>query len=197
MTKFSLGNYVAGFIGSLPAMILPILITNTIGAKFSAYFYMDMMIANLLYIIPMSTSQSLFAEGSYSEIELKVQLKKAIKIISIIIIPAIIVIFLFGNYILLAFGKEYSYDGFILLRYLSISGILIIINAIGSVILNIKHKIKLLILLSFISATIIILLSIILIKISSLGLVGVGVAWNAGLGITALIYLFLIKKILQ
>jgi O-antigen/teichoic acid export membrane protein len=194
MTKFSLGNYIAGFIGGLPVMVLPILITNSIGAKFSAYFYMDMMIANLIYIIPRTTSQALFAEGSYSEIELKVQLKKAIKIISIIIIPPIIVIFLFGNYILLAFGKEYSDAGFILLKFLSISGILMIINAIGSVILNIKHKITLLILLSFIGATIIILLSIILIKISSLGLVGVGVAWTIGHGATALIYLFLLKK---
>jgi len=193
MTKFSLGNYVAGFIGGLPVMVLPILITNLAGAKFSAYFYIDLMIASLLYIIPTATSQALFAEGSYSETELKVQLKKAIKIISIIIIPAIIVTFLFGNYILLAFGKEYSYEGFILLKYLSISAILIIINAIGSVILNIKHKIKLLISLSFISATIIIILSIILIKISSFGLVGIGVAWAMGHSTTALIYLFLIK----
>ena len=99
---------------------------------------MAMMIANLLYIIPMATSQSLFAEGSYSETELKVYLKKAIKIISIIIIPAIIVTSLFGNYILLAFGKEYSDEGFILLKLLLISGIFILINAIGGAILNIK-----------------------------------------------------------
>jgi O-antigen/teichoic acid export membrane protein len=67
------------------------------GAKFSAFFYIYMMIASLLYMIPQTTSQSLFAEGSYNETELKVHLKKAIKIISIIIIPAIIVIFLADN----------------------------------------------------------------------------------------------------
>ena len=138
MTKFSLESYIAGFIGGLPVMVLPILITNSIGAKFSTYFYLDMMIANLLYIVPTAVSKSLFSEGSYSKTDLKIQVRKAIKIISIIIIPAIIVTFLFGNYILLTFGKEYSYDGFILLKYLSISGILIIINAIGGAILNIK-----------------------------------------------------------
>ena len=42
------------------------------------------MIANLLYIIPMTTSQSLFAESSYSERELKVKLKKAIKLIILV-----------------------------------------------------------------------------------------------------------------
>jgi hypothetical protein len=40
------------------------------GAEFSAYFYMDMMIVSLFYIIPTATSQSLFAEGSYSETKL-------------------------------------------------------------------------------------------------------------------------------
>lgn len=92
---------------------------------------MYMMIASLLYIIPMATSQSLLTEGSYSETELKVYLKKAIKIISLILIPAIIVTSLFGNYFLLAFGKECSDEEFILLKFSSISGIFISINAIG------------------------------------------------------------------
>ena len=154
------------------------------------------MIANLLYIIPTATSQSLFAEGSYGEIELKVHFKKAIKIISIIIIPAIIVIFLFGNYILLAFGKEYSDEGFILLKLLSISGIFIAINAIGSAILNIKQKIKLMILLSLISTTVILSLSVFLIKMNFFGVVGVGIGWIVGQGIISVIYLLFIKKLL-
>ena len=196
MTKFSLGNYTARLLGGLSAMVLPILITNSIGAKFSAYFYMAMMIANLLYIIPIATSQSLFAEGSYGETDLKIQLKKAIKIISLLLVPAILVTFLFGKYILLAFGKEYSDEGFILLKLLSISGIFISINVIGGTILNIKHKIKLLILLSLINSTVILSLSSFFIKMNFLGIVGVGIGWIVGQGITSLIYLFLIKKFL-
>jgi len=193
MTKFSLGNYIAGFIGGLPAMVLPILITNSIGAKFSAYFYLDMMIANLLYIIPMATSQSLFAEGSYSERELKVQLKKAIKIISLILIPAILVTFLFGKYILLAFGKEYSSEGVIFLQILAISGIFLSINYIGNSIFYIKHRIKLVILVNLLGASIILSLSIMLIHQN---LLGIGVGWMLGQGIISVIYLFFIKKLL-
>ena len=144
----------------------------------------------------MATSQSLFAEGSYSETELKVYLKKAIKIISIIIIPAIIVTFIFGNYILLAFGEKYSDEGFILLKFLSLSGIFVSINAIGSVILNIKHKIKLLILLSLISTTITLSLSVILMRMNLFGIIGIGIGWTVGQSIIALIYLLLIKRIL-
>ncbi|MHB1376985.1 MAG: oligosaccharide flippase family protein [Candidatus Humimicrobiaceae bacterium] len=197
IAKFSLANYIAGFIGGMPALVLPILITNLIGAKFSAYFYMDMMIATFLYVIPQATSQSLFAESSYNESELKVHLKKAIKIISIITIPVIILTFLFGNYILLAFGKEYSYEGFILLKFLSISGIFISINSLGGAILNIKYKIKLIILLNLITSTIIISLSVILLKMNLFGVVGIGIAWTVGNATTAPIYLFLIKRLLK
>ena len=193
MTKFSLGNYIAGFIGGLPAMVLPILITNSIGAKFSAYFYIDMMIANLLYIIPMATSQSLFAEGSYSETELKVHLKKTIKIIFLILMPAILITFLFGKYILLAFGKEYSSEGVIFLRILAISGIFLSINYIGNSIFFIKNKIKLIILMSFIGTSIILSLSIMLIHQN---LLGIGVSWLLGQGIISVIYLFFSKKLL-
>ncbi len=193
MTKFSLGNYIAGFIGGLPAMILPILIINSIGARFSAYFYLDMMIANLLYIIPMATSQSLFAEGSYSERDLKVQLKKAIKIISLLLAPAILVTFLFGKYILLAFGKEYSSEGVIFLQILAISGIFLSINYIGNSIFYIKHRIKLMILVNFIGASTVLSLSIILIHNN---LLGIGVGWMLGQGIISVIYLFFIKKLL-
>ena len=193
MTKFSLGNYIAGFIGGLPAMVLPILITNSIGAKFSAYFYLDMMIANLLYIIPMATSQSLFAEGSYSERDLKIQLKKAIKIISLLLVPAILVTFLFGKYILLAFGKEYSSEGVIFLQILAISGIFISINCIGNSIFYIKHRIKLIILVNFIGTSIILSLSIMLIHQN---LLGIGVGWILGQGTISVIYLLFMKKLL-
>ena len=94
---------------------------------------------------------------------------------------------------MLAFGKEYSDEGFILLKFLSISGIFISINSIGGAILNIKQKIKLMILLSLINTTVILSLSVILIKMNFLGIVGVGIGWTVGQCATALIYLFLIK----
>ncbi len=196
MTKFSLGNYIAGFLGGSPAMILPILMTNTIGAEYTAYFYMDMMVANLLYIIPIATSQALFAEGSYNESELKIHLKKSIKIISIIIIPAIIITVFLGKYILLVFGKEYSDEGLLFLRLLALSGIFISCNTIFGIILRVKHKIMMLIYINFISAISILGLSYLLL---SKGLLGIGLAWTAGQGLVSLVYFGVItnKRFIQ
>jgi len=97
---------------------------------------------------------------------------------------------------LLAFGKEYSHEGFILLKFLSISGIFISINAIGGVILNIKMKIKLLILLTLTCTSVILLLSVFFIKMNLFGVIGIGIGWIVGEITLALIYLVLIKSLL-
>lgn len=191
MARFSVGNYMAGFIAGLPALALPVIITNTIGAKYSAYFYMDMMIASLLYVVASSVSQSLFAEGSYSETELKTNLKKAIKIISMILIPGILTIVFFGKYVLLAFGKEYSSEGIVLLQMLAISGIFMAINSLGNTIFYLKHKVKQIILINLIGTAVVLGLSIIL---SYQNLIGIGIAWIVGQGLISTIYLFCNKR---
>jgi O-antigen/teichoic acid export membrane protein len=190
MTKFSLGNYLAGFIGGVPTMVLPIIILDSLGAKFSAYFYMAMTIASLLYIIPTAISQSLFAEGSTTERELKKHLVKALKMNFSILVPAILVTFLFGKYILLAFGKQYSIDGFILLQLLAVSGIFISINTIFGSILKIKHKIKELVVINFIGALSVLGLSYFLI---SKELLGIGIAWIIAQVVQSCLYFLLYK----
>ncbi len=196
MTKFSLGNYIAGFLNVAPAMVLPILMTNTIGAKYTAYFYMDMMVANLLYIIPIATSQALFAEGSYNESELKIHLKKSMRIISVIIIPVIIITVFLGKYILLAFGKDYSNEGLLFLRLLALSGIFVSFNAVLGTILRVKHKIMMLIYINLISAISILGLSYLFL---TKGLLGIGFAWIAGQGLVSLVYFGVIlnKRFIQ
>jgi O-antigen/teichoic acid export membrane protein len=191
MTKFSLGNYVAGFIGGLPQMVLPIIVLNNLGAKFSAYFYMDLMIASFLYVIPSATSQSLFAEGSYSERELKKHLVKAVKINFLLLVPAIVVTFFFGKYILLAFGRQYSKEGFILLQLFAVSGIFISVNYIFGSILRIKHKIKELVTISSIGAILILGLSYFLV---SKGLLGIGIAFFTGQVLVSIILIILFLK---
>jgi O-antigen/teichoic acid export membrane protein len=191
MTKFSLGNYTAGFIGGLPAMILPLIILNYFGAKFSAYFYMDFMISNLLFIIPMAVSQSLFVEGSYNDMELKIHVKKAMKIIFSILMPAVVITIIFGKYILLAFGKEYSSEGFLLLQIFALSSIFISINFVFGSILRVQHKIKMLIIISTFGTILILGLSYLFISTSFLG---IGLAWIIGQGLTSAGYLFAVRK---
>ena len=186
MLKFTAGNYIAGFFGSLPLLLLPIIITNRLGPQQSAYFYIDLMIANLLYIIPMAASQSLFAEGSFNEEGLKSHLKIAVKIILLFLTPSVVFVILFGKIFLLLFGQKYSIEGFQLLQLFAISALFISINNIGNSLLNLQHRISLLIILNCFLA--IITISLIYLFIAK-GLLGIGLALLIPQGIISSYYL--------
>jgi O-antigen/teichoic acid export membrane protein len=193
MTKFSLGNYAAAFIGGLPQLVLPIIITNQLGPKFTAYYYMPMMIINLLYIIPQATTRSLFAEGSNREAELGQFLNKSLKLNALLLLPAMMAVYFFGKYVLLIFGFEYAKEGTQFLQILAISGTFIYINSVGGVILNLRHQIKKLIVINIIGALFILGLSYLLI---SKELMGLGMAWMIGQVTLSLIFLVICKRLI-
>jgi O-antigen/teichoic acid export membrane protein len=184
--KYSFINYVSGFIGSLPILLLPLMITNSIHPEMTAYFYMAMMVANVLFIIPQAASSSLFAEGSYNEKSLKEHTRKAWKIIGILAIPSIILTIILGKDILLLIGKDYSSLGYMLLNYLALSCIFISINSIFSSLFKVEHRINELLIVNVISAFSILGLSYLFMNN---GLNGLGLAWLIGQGITAAAYI--------
>jgi len=177
--KYSFGNYVAGIIGSLPTLLLPLIITNILTPETTAYYYMAMMIASTLFIIPNATSNSLFAEGSYDEKNLKHNIWKAIKMIALFMIPAVILTILFGKYVLLLFGKSYSSEGYMFLNLMAISGIFVAINAIFTSVFKVQKRIKEIITRSIIGSIGILALAYLFIN-QSRGLLGIGYAYIIG-----------------
>ncbi len=153
-----------------------------------------MMIASFLYVIPLAVSQSLFAEGSHNSEEISNLIKRATKISSGLLIPAIIIIVFLGKYLLQVFGKGYSTQGLFLLQIFSISSILISINYIASTIYNFKHKIFILNFMYLLNAISITLFSYFFLRY---GLVGIGIAWFIGNLLTALFnlsYIYLNRR---
>ncbi len=191
IARFSFGNYLAGFLNSLPTLILPILITNKLGPHISAYYYIDIMIANLIYIIPQAATQSLFAEGSFSEDKIGSLLKQAAKITYGLMIPVIIVTIFGGHFILSAFGKEYANQGSVFLSLLAISGIFLAINNIFSTILRIQHRVRTLIIINLLTFSLVMSLSYFLIKNL---LTGLGFAWLISQFIASLVYILMVSK---
>jgi acetyltransferase-like isoleucine patch superfamily enzyme/O-antigen/teichoic acid export membrane protein len=177
MISFSSINFIVGMFGIAPGLLLPLLITNTINPETAAYFYVSYMIANLLYTIPFATTQSLFAEGSHDESAFWMSVRKAFKLISILLIPSILVLLLLGNYVLMFFGKNYSDEGIRFLQLMAISGIPVGINYLGLTILNVERKLRPLLVINFIGTAVILMLSYVW---KDLALTGIGFAWLVG-----------------
>jgi O-antigen/teichoic acid export membrane protein len=63
--RFSLANYVADGLWTIPTWLLPLMVVNMLGSEATAHFYMSWSMIALLSAITTGTSLSLFAEGSH------------------------------------------------------------------------------------------------------------------------------------
>jgi O-antigen/teichoic acid export membrane protein len=116
---------------------------------------------------------------------MKKHIGKSIKIVAYIVIPLMILTYLFGDYILLIFGKNYSIEGYRFLQLLAISGIFVSINAVYGAIFRIEDKVKELMIISTIGTAITFILTYLLLN---KGLFGIGIAWMVGQIVISLLY---------
>jgi amino acid adenylation domain-containing protein len=191
VSKYSFANYIAGFMISMPSLVLPVIILNILSARYAAYYYIASMIQNALLIVPLAATQALLAEGSYDEAELKKHVIKAITIILAILIPATLIIILFGNILLQFFGKNYATEALLFLQLYSFSTIFTSLLLIANTVLNVKHKIKSLVISNALAAVFTLSLSYAFI---SGKLVGIGWGWTLGQAIAGLVSLYFITR---
>lgn len=184
--KYSFVLYLAGFIGGLSTTLMPLIITNTLHPETTAYYFIAMQIASLLFVISSATTSSLFAEGSNNQKSLKKNVLKSIWIITILLIPAILLTFLFGHFILGAFGEDYSTQGLMFLKLMALSGIFVSINSIFGSVFKVKKKIWGILTRNILGTAVTLVLSFILMK--KYELIGIAYAYIIGQIVTAAAY---------
>ena len=184
MWGYSSGNYLASLFTAAPTLVLPIMVVNLLGPVQNAYFYIALMIATFLFTIPLSVSQSLFAEGSHFEEKLRENVIKSVKFTFLLLVPAVILIILIGKWILLAFGTSYSVNALHLLWILAISSLPLGINFIYTSVLRVTGRIKELIALwGFIAVTVLVISYLVM---PATGIIGIGYTWLGAQGISAI-----------
>ncbi|GAI09239.1 unnamed protein product, partial [marine sediment metagenome] len=184
MVQYSGGNYLASLLTVAPPLVLPIMVVNLLGPVQNAYFYIAWMIAGLLFAIPVSVSQSLFAEGSHFNDKLRENTIKSVKFTFLLSVPAVILLVLAGKWLLLAFGQSYVANALMLLSIIAISSLPLGINYIYASILRVTHRIKELVTIWGFIAIAVLVTSYLIIPIT--GIIGIGYAWLGAQGIAAI-----------
>jgi O-antigen/teichoic acid export membrane protein len=175
MFNFSFKNYVSSLFEGTPSYVLPLVIIHFLGAEENAYFYISWAISSFILMIPRATSISLFAEGSNQEKNIKKYTIKSIKFIYMMLLPTVVIVILFGEYILLFFGSEYSNNAYTLLKILALASIPFTLNIVFIAIKRIQHYVMAVIYMHLFLGVATIILSLLL--INKFGLVGVGISW--------------------
>jgi O-antigen/teichoic acid export membrane protein len=189
VSRFSLLNYLVNLFWSAPGFILPLMVIYLLGADQNAFFYIGWAVGSVLFMIPQAISFTLLAEGSHDQEKLALNTRRSIKLISFLAIPAVLIVLVFGDWLLRAFGEAYSQNATELLRVLAISVLPLSVNSIYISIKRVQMAMSSIIALTVFVTLATLILSYILIP--DHGIVGVGISWLVAHSLPALIILLL------
>ncbi len=154
-----------------------------LGPEESAYFYVAWAIGTLLFSIPTSLAQSLFAEGSHDKRKLHDDIRRATALSGFLLVPAVIFVWLLGAKVLLAFGGSYSARSIDLLRILALAALPITIQRVYFTVLRIRGHLRELAIWR--TALSLVLLSACYLVLPTGGLEAIGWVWLVAHGIVA------------
>lgn len=192
MVRFASANFLASVSGTVSGSVLPLIVLNTLGKEQTAYFYVTWSISQVMHTILAAVTINLFAEGSHDQQKLREHVKKSLKLMTLILIPAVALILLVGDRLLLAFGEGYSRDATHLLWLLILSAVPLSINLVYLAVARVRTQMRVIVAVNVFMAIGILGTSPYL--LSQMGLTGVGVACIASQGIVAL---YSVRQILR
>jgi len=179
MFRFSVGNWLAGLIGSAGSLLLTLLIINTLpkatASTATAVYYAVTVMAGILLVIPQATMTSLYAEASQRNANRRRDERRAIALSIALLIPAIVGMWVFADILLRLFEKPTLADlGAQPLRILSLSSIPVFLNSVFGTRVRVRKEIIPLIVSAAIGSAVTLGLGYVLLQSS--GLVGLAIA---------------------
>lgn len=188
--QLSSWNYVSSILSAAPSLIMPIMILNMFGEAEAAKYYIAFAIGNLVLIIPNSLGTSLLVEGSHGE-GLKQSVLRAVYASLALLVPAVLVLFLFGDRLLGMLKWEYV-EAFDLLRIIALSSFPVAVYSLFVPIQNVRMKAESIVTLNALRCMFLLGLSYILMQRN--GILGAGYAWLATYVIIMLVIGWMAKR---
>jgi LmbE family N-acetylglucosaminyl deacetylase/O-antigen/teichoic acid export membrane protein len=193
MWRYSAGNYVATAILMLPTLAMPVLVAQRVGPADAAYYYIAAMLASALTFVPQATTRSFFAEATHDIDHLRASLRKVIRLTAIAQTPILLILVGTGPFVLGLFGSEYT-AAYPVLVVLAISGALTSVGFVGSTLLMLTGRLRLMCGISAVGCAVSLAGSYLLV---GRGLVWVGWSLVAGELILCVFYIVLVVRMLR
>jgi O-antigen/teichoic acid export membrane protein len=192
MWRYSAWNYLATVILMLPALLMPILVAERVDPASAAYYYVAALLAGTLAFVPQATSRSFFAEAERDRTRMRASLGRVVRLTVAVELPMLLALLLGGHFALSLFGRQYA-TAYPLLVVLAVTQALTSIGYVGSTVLMVLGRLRLLCALSAVASAAALLGAYLLV---GRGLIWAGWSLLIGEVILAAIYLLLIRSVL-
>src|SRR5581483_8813604 len=123
MLSLLTGHYFINLGGLSIQYLLPLVVLIRLSPADTAYYYTTARVSDFLLSVSAAVAVSLFAEGSHAEEDLGRKVRSSGAILAMLLVPAMLVCFFGGRYILLVFGPGYAQHGVTLLMIDAVSAV--------------------------------------------------------------------------
>jgi O-antigen/teichoic acid export membrane protein len=189
---YSLGSFIADLLYRAPMLVTPTIVLAFLDASASAYVYFSWMIGWMITSPGQSLAAAVFSEGSNAPDELPALILRSLWKALLVTVLISLAAYLVSPLLLAIFGKSYSLNATLLLKWLTVSPVLVVLNAFYFSALRVRKRITELLLVNLLSAAVYLAATLLLLERH--GIVATGIAWlisQAGLAAFAARYLFL------
>lgn len=188
--RFTLMSYLASLLFNLPILIMPLLILSVSNSENAALYFIAYSFGTLIMVIPDAIGMSFFVEGSQGE-PVKKGVIRAFLITCLILVPAIIALWFFGETILQWLGDDYT-GALDLLRIYIISGFFVAIFQLYTILEMIRLNIGTVVKMNAIRAIFLIGLSYSFLIYH--GIIGVAWAWIITHVIVCIVVIVILRR---
>lgn len=175
LAAYVAGNYAAALLVNVSTVLLPVIITQLVGAVANAHFYVTWIIASSLQIITSNMATSLTVEGATSQEQFNRYRWRVIVNILRLLTPLVVVMIVAAPLLLQLLGDSYAAEGVWLLRLLALASLPNVINIVYIAVARVTQRIRHIIFVYGANALMVLVLSYLYLR--GLGITGVGLAW--------------------
>ena len=195
LVRFATGEHLGSLLDIALVGLLPVIVLASAGDDAAAFYAIAWAISYNLHLVNSNISDAFLAEASKSPARLGVQTAKAIRQMSVFVVPGALFLFVAGPLVLRIFGASYASEATPLLRLLSLAAIPNILAAAAFGVLRATRQVAVLVAYQVLYVVVVAGLGITLLL--RYGVTGLGVGWLAGEVAVALVAMvFLLRPVL-
>jgi O-antigen/teichoic acid export membrane protein len=155
IVRFSGGMYLAAIVGSLPQLLLPLIVFSRVGASNAAYWGIAMSVATMLFQLPSMISQALLPEVTHRAAERRYLIRRSALLVIAIVLPALVIVFCFAPIGLAVFGRSYVAGSAGPLRWLVVAALITMLNSVAGAVLLLAKKSLMITIVNIVNAIVI------------------------------------------
>jgi O-antigen/teichoic acid export membrane protein len=175
IARFVGGDYVGQLFALAGMALLPLMVTNRLGADANAYFYLAWVVAGSLQLLNVNFAISLTVEAALDEQALAKYTRNMLLHSLRLLVPVVVALLLFAPWLLTLFGKSYAEESVTVLRLLVFAALPHNLIALWLGIARVRRQIKQIILVQAANCVLLLGASAALMNVYGITGVGLGV----------------------